>query len=535
MYGEGSAARRWSITIVTLKRSNLLKLVSVVCLQLVMVVAADSRAVASESEGEIVTTKHQVTVGGRILKYTARAGQLPILDNQTGEVHGHIFFIAYTLDSPATAHPRPLTFLWNGGPGSSSSLVHLLGFGPRRLSPDGTAVDNQGTWLEVSDLVFVDPVGTGYSRPTKAEYGPEFYQTRGDAESVAEFIRVYRTRFEAWQAPLFLAGESFGVTRAAGVADVLERRGISVNGLILMGLSLPLGELSTELRIALALPNYAAAAFANKKLEPRLQTDLQATLKEAQAWAQSTYAPALGRRDTLGEAERENILAKLAQYSGLSTRLLDSKTLTIPMESFTRQLLADRSQVVGRYDSRLVGPLNPNEQQYDPTKDPSLKDIINDIGVVRYLRNELQYKNDLKYQGPFGGGYPPPTAFRGDWMSVRWARTPPLASSGNGGRQGSGAAATPPDQPLRRAMIANPKLRVLVACGYYDLVCSYSANAYLADHLDPDIPKNVIARGYGGGHALYTDDSAQMEFKRDVTKFIRDATTEAGAGRAAQN
>ena len=144
--------------------------------------------------------------------------------------------------------------------------MHLLGFGPRRLGPAGAAIDNQGTWLDFSDLVFVDPIGTGYSRPEKAECGPEFYQTRGDAESVGEFIRVYRNRFEAWDAPVFLAGESFGVTRAAGVADVLERRGIPVSGAILIGLALPLGQLTAEQRTALNVPTYTAAAFAHKKL-----------------------------------------------------------------------------------------------------------------------------------------------------------------------------------------------------------------------------------------------------------------------------
>src|SRR5262249_16649305 len=156
------------------------------------------------------------------------------------------------------------------------------GFGPRRLQPDGSAADNRGTWLDQTDLVFVDPIGTGYSRPTKAEYGAEFYQTRGDAESVAEFIRVYRNRFEAWDAPLFLAGESYGVIRAACVADVLQRRGTNVNGIVLMGLQLPIGQLSNDQRAALSLPNYTAAAFANKKLEPALQADLQATLKQVE-------------------------------------------------------------------------------------------------------------------------------------------------------------------------------------------------------------------------------------------------------------
>lgn len=234
-----------------------------------------------------------------------------------------MFFTAYTLDSTAGAKPRPLTFLWNGGPGSSSSLVHLLGFGPRRLQPDGTAVDNRGTWLDQTDLVFVDPIGTGYSRPTKAEYGPEFYQTRGDAESVAEFIRVYRNRFEVWDAPLFPVGESYGVIRAAGVADVLQRRGITVNGIVLIGLQLPLGQLSNHQDAALSLPNYTAAAFANKKLEPALQSDLRTTLKQVEEWSQTSYADALSQRDKLEDAQRQTIINQLARFTGVEAKAID--------------------------------------------------------------------------------------------------------------------------------------------------------------------------------------------------------------------
>jgi carboxypeptidase C (cathepsin A) len=507
----------------TLKRREFLMAATIaVCLQL----EAVANLVATPgAEDQIVTTRHQVMVAGRSLKYEARAGRLPILDNQTGEVHGRIFFIAYTLDSPATEKPRPLMFLWNGGPGSSSSLVHLLGFSPRRLLSNGAAIDNEGTWLDQANLVFVDPVGTGYSRPAKPEYGPEFYQTHGDAESVAEFIRVYRNRFEAWDAPLFLAGESYGVTRAAGVADVLQRRGISVDGVVLMGSALPLGQLTSELRTALALPTYTAAAFVNKKLAPELQNDLLATLRQAEVWAQTEYAPALARRDTLSDAEREKVLTQLARFTGLNLSRLDAKTLTVGLPQFTQQLLADRNQVLGRYDSRLVGPPDPAEQQYDPTKDPSLLDIINDVGVVRYFRNELQFKSDLQYQGPFGGGYPPATTFRGDWMSVRWNRGPTENASGGAARQGAAGTGTPPEQPLQSAMKLNPKLQVLVACGYYDLVCSYYGNAYLASHLDVDAARNVTARSYGGGHALYTDDSVRLELKRDVVKLIEKAVS----------
>jgi carboxypeptidase C (cathepsin A) len=479
---------------------------------------------ADERDNRIVTTEHQIGIDGKTLRYTARAGHLPIRDNETGDIHGRMFFIAYTLARAANDPPRPLMFLWNGGPGSSSSLVHLLGFGPRRLGADGAAVDNAGTWLAASDLVFVDPIGTGYSRPVKAEYGAAFYQTRGDAESVAEFIRVYRNRFQTWSAPLFLAGESFGVTRAAGVADALERRDIRVSGAILIGLALPLGQLTAEERIALNVPTYTAAAFAHKKLASDLQGgDLQSALRKAEAWAATRYAPALARRDGLTDAERGEVILELARFTGVDASLIDRKTLSIPMPQFSEQLLRDRNLVVGRYDSRLAAPLDPAQQKmYDPTKDPSLRDIIDNVGVTRYLRSELKYESDLPYQGPFGGGYPPPTAFRGDWMSVRWNWALDKSEKGTS----AGAA-----QPLQRAMLLNPSLRVFVSCGYYDLVCSYFANESVAGRIEPAIRSNVLVRNYGGGHAIYTEDSVRLAMQRDVTRFVQDGRPKPGAAK----
>ena len=280
---------------------------------LAIAIATPLRPVSLRAQDEpIVTTRHAVTIGARSLRYTARAGRIPIRDNEAGDVHAQMFFVSYTLDRAPTDPPRPLTFVWNGGPGSNAALVHLIGFGPKRIAPppgakpgDGTRwviQPNPGTWLETTDLVFVDPIGTGYSRPTRAEYGPEFYQTRGDAESVAEFIRVYRTRFDAFDAPLFLAGESYGVTRAAGVAAALETRGTDVRGVILLGLALPLGSVSPAMRAALGLPSLAVAAFTNAKLAPDLQRDRAATMKQAEAWATTVYSGALARHDRLGDA-----------------------------------------------------------------------------------------------------------------------------------------------------------------------------------------------------------------------------------------
>jgi len=322
-------------------------------------------------DGDIITTRHQTAVEGQTLSYTAKAGKLPIRDNETGEVLAHMFFMAYSLDHDQNQSPRPVTFLWNGGPGASSSLVHLLGFGPRRVRRGAPPVDNQGTWLEFTDLVFVDPVGTGYSRPTKAEYGSKFYQTQGDAESVGEFIRIYRNRYETWDAPLFIGGESFGVRRAAGAADVLLRRQIPVDGVILISATLPLGEMSRELKTALMVPTYTAAAFVHKKLASKLQKDMQATLRQAEEWAKTEYAPALAQQDSLSDSQKQTIISQLAKFTGLDTNLVNPITLRINTNRFAKQLLQDRNQVIGLYDSRLVGPLDQRKSSTIRQKIPA--------------------------------------------------------------------------------------------------------------------------------------------------------------------
>jgi carboxypeptidase C (cathepsin A) len=198
----------------------------------------------------------------------------------------------------------------------------------------------------------------------------------------------------------------------------------------------------------------------------------------------------------------------LARFTGMPSASIDSKTLRIPLEQFANGLLADENRVVGHYDSRMTGPLDTTRGPYDPTKDPSLKDILDDVSVIRYLRNVIGYRSDLKYQGPFGGGYPPPTAFRGDWMSVLWNRD-----------------LQPDPEALHQAMTMNPSLDVFIACGRYDLVCSYQANEYAAAHLPADLAGRVNARSYDGGHAIYTDDAARLALKHDVAAFIDDRVT----------
>jgi carboxypeptidase C (cathepsin A) len=482
----------------------------------------------------VVTTHHRVVVAGTPLQYTARAGLLPIRESTSGEVRGNVFFMSYTLDQPSRTPPRPLTFVWNGGPGSSVSQPHLLGFGPRiaKMGDDyGTAgpisesemEDNQETWLTATDLVFVDPVGTGYSRPTKPEYASEFYQTRGDAESIAEFIRVYRIRFDAERAPLFIAGESYGTTRAANVADVLARWRIPLRGAVLAALALPLGERSPSLRAALAVPTYTSAAFYWKKLAADLQANRAQALADAETWASGDYAPALARRDSLSDAERRVVLQQLARFTGLDVKSIDSRTLTINNQRFSRELLANEKKVLGLYDSRRVGPAPRDSEPgpYDPTTDPSLvPQILHMNGtsalLTRYIRDDLQFRSDLLYQGPFGGGYPPPATFRGDWMSTRWERGAVVA--------GTASVSTPPagqTPPLRRAMDANPDLRVLSMCGSYDTVCNYYENVWTVANLDPELARRITVRTYEGGHESYLGKAPRREMQRDLTAFIK--------------
>ena len=466
-------------------------------------------ALSAQSPGDepIVTTHHSVTVGGRTLAYTARAGRIAIRDNDDGSAHGQMFFVSYTLDRPANAPPRPITFAWNGGPGSNAGLVHLIGFGPKRIAPHTGAthwsvIPNDGTWLDFTDLVFVDPIGTGYSRVTKPEYMHEFYSTRGDAESVAEFIRVWRARYGNPDAPLFLAGESYGVTRASNVADALEGRDTHVRGVILMGLEPPLGHISDTLRAALEVPSYTVAALTHGRLAADLQSRPDVAMQQSEQWSRDVYAGALARAASLGDAERDSVRRTLSRYTGLDASAIDHASLVVPYPRFGATLLRGDGKFVGLYDVRMTGPLDTVPGPYDPRTDPSLMHLTDPVTMLRYFRDELGYRNDLAYQGPWGGSYPPPATFRGDWMSVRWDWKADTLIHGS---------------PLEHAMASDTAMKVLVVCGMYDLVCPY---AVVEEKLRGVSPRVRWAR-LAGGHAVYTDDRARLALKQAARELMR--------------
>src|SRR5215470_17891460 len=271
--------------------------------------AADAKK--EPPEAPPIVTHHEIHVGGKTLHYTATTGMMPLKNNDTGEVEAHIFYMAYTLDGQSTEH-RPLTFSFNGGPGSASVWLHLGAIGPKRvrMQPDGmmppppyALIDNEHTWLDQTDLVFIDPVGTGYSRAVKRDQTRKFLGLRGDIESVGEFIRLYLGRSERWSSPLFMVGESYGTTRAAGLSGYLVEHGIAFNGIMLISSILNFETLNftpgNDLPYILFLPSYATTAWYHKKLSPDLEQDFAKMRAEVEQWAATGYAEALAKGDRL--------------------------------------------------------------------------------------------------------------------------------------------------------------------------------------------------------------------------------------------
>jgi carboxypeptidase C (cathepsin A) len=489
---------------------------------------------ANAQESELVSTRHEIRIGDRTIPYIARTGYIGVRDNETGEAHGNVFFISYSLETGPGAAPRPLTFLWNGGPGSNSVLVHLVGFGPRRIRDDAAVAgavhgpgvraeggigepgieDNPDTWIEATDLVFVDPVGTGFSRPTKAEYASEFYSVLRDIAATTEFVRVYRTRFDALNRPVFLAGESYGVWRAAGVAEALVANGQSVSGVILISGGIPVGPVASDAeRTAMFVPNRTATAFYHERLGPDLQRDRTGTLRQAEQWARNVYAPALERGVALGDRDRDSIIAGLARFTGVGASDIDRQTLAMTSPAFRSVLLRDRGLMLARYDMRITA------QETVPGRA---------ILVRRYLQQELGFNTDLAYQGLetgwSAGARPQSVGARWEWDQAPPGAQPSSAGSGDGPPGGA--------QPwLRRAMTIDPSMVAFIAAGLYDSLNGCADNAWTVEHVDPALRANFTTGCYEGGHMMYDGPQARRALARDVAVFISRAMERHAASR----
>lgn len=474
---------------------------------------AEKEKPAAVKEEPPVVTHHEIHVGGRVLRYTATVGYIPIRDIEKDEVEANIFFMAYTLDNPGPK--RPLMFSFNGGPGSASVWLHLGAIGPRRvkMQPDGGMppppfglVDNEQTWLDQTDLVFIDPVGTGFSRATKKEYGKKFWGVEGDISSVGDFIRLYLTRYERWTSPLFLVGESYGTTRAAGLSGYLVNHGVALNGIVLVSsvLNFQTLEFTTgnDLPFILFLPSYTSTAQYHKKLPPELQQkDLASVLTEAEQFAAGPYLLGLAKGDALSPQEREELIAQVSRFTGLERTIVDRENLRISEQVFTRELLRNQRLQVGRLDSRftaapITGPHAGG--YYDPSESairPPFTATFNN-----YVRSELGFKTDLEYY-VLGGGV-------GQW---EW---------------GSAAAGFPDtSEALHLAFVKNPYMKLFVASGYYDLATPFFATQYTLNHmnLDPQQHSRITLGYYDAGHMMYIKSDALDRLKKDVAGFLASA------------
>lgn len=470
-----------------------------------------------------VVTKHQINVKGKVLKYTAHAGFLPIRD-QFGETKARFFYTAYTVNREKNEGLRPVTFIWNGGPGSSSSQLHFQLLGPRRKVSGGNSsqdssypvVDNNETLLRYSDLVMVDPVGTGYSYPMKPEYSDLFWGVTQDLESITEFIRIYLTHYDALEAPVFLIGESYGTFRAAGVAEKLVNKEFSLKGIVMISNALNMGS-ESYMSLALNIPSYTAAAFYHKKLVPELQADFQKTLQQAEDWAETEYIGALMKGDRLKGQERKEVIKNFSRFTGLDEKFIEQNNLRVDVSQFSHQLLSSQKKFVGRYDSRITG--EGMSGVYDPTKDPSLisrggKPFL----FVTYLRSELEFKIDRLYRGPFGGIWPPSSKPRGDWMAYNWDWGSLLDNN------------LDQSPALAKALRIKDDLRVMFVSGFYDLTTTYSNTEHTISHmgLDSKTRSRVDHKCYKGGHMMYEDNEVRLKLMHDIFSFYKDALEEKG-------
>lgn len=465
-------------------------------------------------------THHSVAVDGGVLRYTAITGRIT-LENKDSQPEASVFSVAYTLDGAPHAS-RPVAFLWNGGPGSSSLWLHMGSFGPERVATNDTGsivppshlIPNEGTLLRSTDLVFIDAPGTGYSRIVEKGTKADLYGVDQDARAFTQFIERWLTAHDRWGSPKFLIGESYGTTRAANVVDRLQIDGVGINGVVLISSALDLTALDPalpgdDLSNAAFLPTEAAVAWYHNALPQPRPADLDPFLAEVREFARGAYATALMRGDTLDAATRRDIVARLHRYTGLDEAYIDRADFRIDPTRFEKELLRGRRQLTGRLDGRFIGydlDRNSDSPAYDPTLDAAIADaFVSEFN--RYVRDDLRFSTNERY---LPTNYPD--------IGMAWNITRDATDVGLNQSQLPNVL---PD--LAQALTRNPSLRVFSANGLYDLATPFFGTEMALHHLgiDPALRDHVTFGYYRSGHMIYLEPASRRALKADIEAFIR--------------
>ena len=461
------------------------------------------------------TSEGTVTIGRTRVPYRAVAGTYTMKE-EDGTAKATFFYVSYTRTGVRNASQRPVTFAFNGGPGSSSVWLHMGLFGPRRVplgdadtppAPPYRAIENEFSILDLSDLVMIDPVSTGFSRPVKKDEAKEFHGLEEDTESVGEFIRLWTSRNQRWESPKFVMGESYGTTRAASLAGHLtDKLGMYVNGVVLISTILLFQtarpDPGNDLPYVLMLPTYAATAWYHGLLDRRRWKTVRSLTDEVESFALGDYASFLMRDGRTSDSERTSVAERLARYSGLDLGFVERCDLRVSPQRFFKELLRGRRRTTGRLDTRYTG-IDRDAAGEQPEYDPAYSMIqgIYTAAINDYIRRDLGFDSDLIY----------------DIISEK-------VRPWKWGEQGDGKY---PEvvSPLRSAMNRNRRMRVLVASGYYDLATPYCAAEWTFDHmqLDAELRGNLSFKRYEAGHMMYVHEPSIRQLRRDLGEFVEHA------------
>ena len=485
-----------------------------------------NQAVEPPPEDNIVTTRHTLKIRGKEIKYTVNVGTVVLREEDDKKGHqpkAEMFFLAFTRDGVRNTAKRPLTFSFNGGPGSSSVWMLLGLLGPKRvplslddadmdqrISPPYRVENNEFTLLEETDLVFIDPIGTGYSRPLRGEDADpdEFFSFQRDLDSVGEFIRLYTSRHERWSSPKFLIGESYGTTRASGLSGYLQERfGFYLNGIMLISSALNFQTIlfhpGNDLPYLVYVPTYAMTARYHKKLARKYQSMSEARfIKEVKAFSENEYLVALHRGDSLPEPEQRKVAEQLSQYIGVPADYILRNNLRVPIMRYAKEILRNSGRSVGRFDSRITG-VDKDDASENFERDPSF-DVVQGVYSAclnDYVRRELKFESDLPYEVLSFKVLPKwkYDEFQNNFVNVA--------------------------ETLRGAMMKNPHLKLFLANGMYDMATPFYATEYTINHLGlrNGVEKNITMSYYDAGHMMYTHKPSLKSLSADLKKFLKSA------------